>query len=148
MHKLRTLWIGDYVYNGSKELIKLVTKLSDLEEISLNYSLRIRDKHLLPLIIKCTKLKRINLRMCRYITNNFIWSTLEILTKRAAAAGVDEVSQKQMKNTTTQPLVILVYGTRIEADILRVIIYNILKIRITKVCYVLYSNFSQVFGLP
>ncbi|XP_014085700.2 uncharacterized protein [Bactrocera oleae] len=106
LHKLRTLWLGDHIYNGSKQVVQLVTKLSDLEEISLQYSLRIRDQHLLPLIIKCTKLKRINLRMCRYITTNFIWSTLEILSQRVTAA---------------QPLIILVYGTCINADILRVI---------------------------
>uniref|UniRef100_A0A034VUQ9 RRM domain-containing protein n=2 Tax=Bactrocera dorsalis TaxID=27457 RepID=A0A034VUQ9_BACDO len=109
LHKLRTLWLGDHAYNGSEQVVKLVTKLSDLEEISLHYSLRIRDQHLLPLIIKCTKLKRINLRMCRYITKKFIWSTLEILSQRIAAA---------------QPLVILVYGTRIKADILQSSVYH------------------------
>lgn len=132
LHKLRTLWLGDHIYNGSKQVVQLVTKLSDLEEISLQYSLRIRDQHLLPLIIKCTKLKRINLRMCRYITTNFIWSTLEILSQRVTAA---------------QPLIILVYGTCINADILRVIIYTILKNLVTKVYYILYSYCFQVFRL-
>uniref|UniRef100_A0A0K8UK75 RRM domain-containing protein n=2 Tax=Bactrocera latifrons TaxID=174628 RepID=A0A0K8UK75_BACLA len=128
LHKLRTLWLGDYAYNGSEQVVQLVTKLSDLEEISLHYSLRIRDQHLLPLIIKCTKLKRINLRMCRYITSNFIWSTLEILSQRIAAA---------------QPLVILVYGTRIKADILRSSVYR----KNRRLLKLLFHDDKQLTGL-
>uniref|UniRef100_A0A0A1XEK2 Heterogeneous nuclear ribonucleoprotein C n=1 Tax=Zeugodacus cucurbitae TaxID=28588 RepID=A0A0A1XEK2_ZEUCU len=124
LRKLRTLWLGDHIYNGSKQLIKLITSLSDLEEISLHYSIRIRDKHLIPLITKCTKLKRINLRMCQYITNNFIWSTLEILTKRATATTVPGASQNSKRTTTIEPLIILVYGTRIKTDILESSVYR------------------------
>ncbi|XP_036333965.1 uncharacterized protein LOC118744764 isoform X1 [Rhagoletis pomonella] len=123
LHKLRTLWLGDDEFNVSKELIEKLSNLSDLEEISLPYSTYIRDKYLLPLIRTCTKLKRINLRMCRHVTKNLIWNTLDILQQRAAATKVSPMTQK-IRKTIAQPLVMLVHGTRIRKDILQSTTYQ------------------------
>ncbi|XP_020718072.1 uncharacterized protein LOC105665492 isoform X1 [Ceratitis capitata] len=107
--KLRSLALGNNAFSVCRDVVKLISGLTDLEEIHLINSLRIRDKHLLPLITKCTKLKRVDIRMCRYISNNFVWKTMIILKRRAA-------NSKEIFNR--QPLTILVNGTRITRNIL------------------------------
>ncbi|XP_067627898.1 uncharacterized protein [Eurosta solidaginis] len=111
LHKLRTLWLGDNKFNVSKGVLRLIaSNLPNLEEVCLNYSSRINDKHVLPLIRNCTKLQRLNLRRCRHITDELIWNILVILQNRAIA---------EKRGKKAQPLLILVYGTRIKKDILQ-----------------------------
>lgn len=107
--RLRVLWLGDNEYNSSKDFINSVSTMTELQEINLNYSVRIRGDHLVPLLTFCTKLKRISLRYCCRITNEFVFMAIDILGQRTDFKG---------------PILMLVGGSRVKKDIVKVCVQN------------------------